>query len=64
MSAEICGKYWSKWDGEYEAECVLEAHASGNHWDGLNWFNDEFEEVRDPSPEDQERYMRYREMAG
>jgi hypothetical protein len=62
--AEICGKYWSRWDGEYEGECVLEPHATGSHWDGMAFFDDQFEEVRDPTPEDQERYMRYRETAG
>lgn len=62
--AETCGKYWSKWDGDYEGECVLESHGSGNHWDGICWFDDEFQEVTDPSPEDQERYMRHREITG
>lgn len=64
MSDETCGKYWSRWDGVDEGVCVLEPHLSGNHWDGMAWFDDDFEEVRDPSPEDQERYMKYRETAG
>lgn len=64
MSDVTCGKYWSRWDGEYEGDCVLEPHLTGNHWDGMSWFDDEFNEVRDPSPEDQERYLRYREVSG
>jgi hypothetical protein len=47
-----CGKlvYW--WNGEYEGGCELpEGHEPNDqHFDGLSWYNDDNEEIPDPSP--------------
>jgi hypothetical protein len=40
--------YW--WDGEYEGNCTLPRWHKGPHFDGLNWFNDDNEEVEPPCP--------------
>lgn len=48
-----CGKtvYW--WDGEYEGGCRLEAghRPEDVHYDGLSWYNDDNEEIANPTPE-------------
>lgn len=42
-TAELCGfsVYW--WDGEYEGDCELAKGHTGDHFDGLSWYDDEQE---------------------
>lgn len=34
--------YW--WDGEYEGNCELPEGHTGDHYDGLSWYNDDEED--------------------
>jgi hypothetical protein len=43
MGVTECGREVSWWCGEYEGECELPAGHSGDHYDGLSWYNDDQE---------------------
>lgn len=38
---ELCGRFISWWDGEYEGNCQLAAGHEGCHFDNMTWFDDE-----------------------
>jgi hypothetical protein len=42
---ELCNYFVSWWDGEYEGNCELPENHEGPHYDGLSWYNDDWEEV-------------------
>jgi hypothetical protein len=35
--------YW--WEGEYEGDCCLQLRHTGDHFDGLSWFNNNNEDT-------------------
>ncbi len=43
MSKEVCNYFVSWWDGEYEGNCELDKCHEGPHWDGLSWYNDDWD---------------------
>lgn len=43
MSEGVCNYFVSWWDGEYEGNCELEEGHKGPHWDGLSWYNDDWD---------------------
>lgn len=45
MSKEVCGKFVSWWDGEYEGTCELPEGHAGPHYDGISCFDDELNEI-------------------
>ena len=46
-SEELCNAFVYWWDGEYEGNCeLLEGH-TGDHYDGISWYNDDSEDKTD-----------------
>lgn len=47
--AKPCGAFVSWWEGEYEGNCELPEGHDGPHFDGLSWYDDDMEQVDEPS---------------
>lgn len=47
---ELCGKFVSWWNGEYEGTCELPEGHAGPHYDGISCFDNEGDEVELKSP--------------
>lgn len=54
-----CGRFVSWWSGEYEGNCELpkDHEPSGQHYDGLSWFDDEGEQIYEPTAAASARLM-------
>ena len=45
--SNLCDEFIYWWDGEYEGNCERPLGHSGDHYDGVSWYDDEHEDMTD-----------------